>query len=421
MMRLELKQGASLATPTSARPAVIFPTSREEKRRFLLDAVEQVRALTEKHAAAAEADGVLHPKVVDALTRTGLFRLKLPAELGGAEADPVTQIDVIEAMTYADTSAGWAVMIGATSVGWPGAFLPDTAIAKIFSDGRVPRFAGTGGIGGNAVVAPGGYRLTGRFPFSSGIRYADWLIAGSRVQRVEREPPEGRFFVFPLSDAIMHEDSWQVAGLKGSSSNDFSVENLFVPEDFTWDRRLLVEGHPMRGGSIFRLGMPAFTSNEHMGFAMGAARRLLDLIIELATTKRRGPSLNPISERPVFQRFVSQSDLRLRAARARAVECLEEAWQMVCRGQTPPPRLQAEIRATSIWVVEECIEVGTQAFRYAGGGALQDSSLLQRYWRDLTASGQHVAVNDEGYEEYGRHLLGIASTGPPNPEVAGGR
>ncbi|HLF76508.1 MAG TPA: acyl-CoA dehydrogenase family protein [Dehalococcoidia bacterium] len=410
-----------MATETTSTQKPFFPSGRQEKRRVLLEAVESVRGVAEAHADEAEASGALHPEVVHALTSTGLFRLKLPAELGGAEADPVTQLDVIEAMTYIDTSAGWAVMIGATSVGWPGAYLPDAAIATVFAGGRVPHVAGTGGIGGNAVVADGGYRLTGRFPFASGIRYADWLIAGSRVQRVEGEPPEGRFFIFPVADAIVHEDSWDVAGLKGSSSNDFSVEDLFVPEAFTWDRGLLVRGEPLRGGPIFRLGMPAFTSNEHLSFALGAARRALALVIELASSKRRGPSQNPIAERPVFQRFVSTADLRLRAARARAVECLEEAWQCVCRGQTPEPRLQAEIRATSVYVTEECIDVATQAFRYAGGGALQSSNLLQRIWRDITASGQHVAVNDEGYEEYGRHLLGIAAPLPANPGISGGR
>jgi alkylation response protein AidB-like acyl-CoA dehydrogenase len=324
-------------------------------------------------------------------------------------------------MTYIDTSAGWAMMIGATSVGWPGAYLPDAAVEVIFAGGQVPHFAGTGGIGGNAVAVPGGYRLTGRFPFSSGIRFADWLIAGSRVQRAEGEPPEGRFFAFPVSDATVDEDSWDVAGLKGSSSNDFSVEDLFVPEEFSWDRGLLVRGQPARGGPILRLGMPAFTSNEHLSFALGAARRSLDLLIELASTKRRGPSPNPIAERAVVQRFLATADLRLRAARSRAVECLDEAWQSVCAGATPGPRLQSEIRATSIWVTEECIDIATQAFRYAGGGALQSSNLLQRYWRDITASGQHVAVNDEGYEEYGRHLLGLAAPGPSNPGITGGR
>jgi alkylation response protein AidB-like acyl-CoA dehydrogenase len=398
---------------TSATAKRRYPAGREDKRRVLLEAVESIADLVQSHADESEAIGTLAPTVVEAMSSSGLFGLKLPAELGGAEADPVTQIEVIERMTYLDTSAGWATMIGATSVGWPGAFLPNAGVARVFAGGRVPTCAGSGGVLGTAEEAPGGYRVTGRFPFASGIRHAEWLIGGARIARGDGEPSAERFFVIPAGDAVLHEDTWDVAGLRGTGSNDFSVTGLFVPSEMTWDRGIMMRGEPERGGPIFRLGMPAFTSNEHTAFSLGAARRALDLVGELAQSKKRGPAQTNIASRPVFQRFVGESDMRLRAARSRAVDCFEEAWQCACAGHVPDARLQAETRASSVFVTEVAIEIATQAFRYAGGVALQSSTLLQRYWRDVTAGGQHGAVNDEGYEAHGRFLLGIQPEQPP--------
>ena len=120
-----------------------FPSERHQKRRFLLEAVESVRDVVATSADESERLGTLAPDAVAAIRDAGLFKLKLPQTLGGAEADPVTQIEVIEALAYIDASAGWCVMIGATSIGQPGAFAGDEAVAEIFGDGRIPTAAGS--------------------------------------------------------------------------------------------------------------------------------------------------------------------------------------------------------------------------------------------------------------------------------------
>ncbi len=397
-----------------------FPSERKEQRRAILEAVESLRDVATAGAAEAEAMGTLAPAVVEAMTNSGLWGLKLPAELGGAEADPVTQTEAIEAMTYIDTSAGWALMIGATSIGWPGAYLPEAGVQRIFGDTkRLPRAAGIGGVMGTAIAVEGGHRVTGRFPFGSGIRHADWVIAGAPVTRDGEVQPESRTFVVPVDEVTVHLDSWNVAGLKGTGSCDFSLDDLFVPEEMSWDRTIMATGKPERGGHIFRLGMPAFTSNEHAGFALGCARRALDLIAEIATKKRRGTGSTQmtIADRPVFQHFYGLADQRLKAMRAHALNLYEEVWQAVCSGRLLDTREQAEMRACGVLVTESCADIVNQAFHYAGGAALQESNLLQRYWRDINASLQHNAVSNAAFEAYGQVLLGIESA----PQtVAGG-
>jgi alkylation response protein AidB-like acyl-CoA dehydrogenase len=424
MWRIELERPVA-DMPKSGQSRIMaamqptFPLDRAEKRRAILDAVEGLREVAAAHAGESEASETLAPAVVEAMAESGLWALKLPAELGGAEADPVTQIEAIEAMTSIDTSAGWALMIGATSVGWPGAFLPKAGMRRVFGDAdRLPTAAGIGGISGTAVPVEGGYRVTGRFAFSSGIRHAEWLLAGAPIARGEDAPAEARTFVVPAEKATVHLDSWHVAGLKGSGSHDFSLEDVFVPEEMSWDRSIMMTGTPERGGAIFRLGMPAFTANEHAAFALGCARRALDLLGEMSGKRRRatGTALVAIGDRPVFQHFYGEADQRLKAVRAHTLQLFEQVWQTACSGRVPDARAQAEVRACAVLVTDTCVDIVNQAFHYAGGSALQESNVLQRYWRDVNAGAQHMAVSNAAYEAYGQVLLGIEA----GPQTAPG-
>jgi alkylation response protein AidB-like acyl-CoA dehydrogenase len=137
----------------------------------------------------------------------------------------------------------------------------------------------------------------------------------------------------PVAEVQIH-DNWQVMGLQGTGSCDFSVTDLFVPERFSWDAQ---RARPQRGGPLYRLGMPAFVANEHVAFALGVGRRALDALLDLAQAKQRGyGSVSPLAARPALQRAVGEGALRLRAVRALAIECYEPAWAIVGAGQTAP-------------------------------------------------------------------------------------
>jgi alkylation response protein AidB-like acyl-CoA dehydrogenase len=145
-----------------------------------MEAVESVQATLEAGAAESEETATLALASVDALYESGLFRLKMPHVLGGAEADLVTQLDVLEAVSRIDPASGWCLMIGAASMGSLAAFLPDEAIEEIFVGGKPPKVAGAFAPYGTATPVDGGYRLTGRWPFGSGVRHAEWVSAGAR-------------------------------------------------------------------------------------------------------------------------------------------------------------------------------------------------------------------------------------------------
>ena len=386
-----------------------FPSERPEKREFLLAAVESVRDIVAAHADESERAGTLAQPSVDAIRQAGLFALKLPQALGGAEADPVTQFEVIEALSYIDASAGWCLMIGATAVGQPGAYAGDAAIAEIFPNGYVPLGATSTAPMGNATRVDGGYTLTGRWPFASGVRHAEWMSAGATIPAPNpHDPPISLALVYPTAKARIH-DNWHVFGLQGTGSNDISVSDIFVPDAFTWDSMAF---KPKRGGGLYRMGRPGFVANEHPAFALGVAHRALDEVLASAPAKRRGRPPTSVADRGAFRLAIGECDLRLRAARLISHEIFERAYAIACAGSIPDAAMQSEMRAVSAYATQVGLDVVTTAFRYSGGEALYRPHILQRCLKNINAAAQHLMAGNIGLEHHGAALLSAKEVNP---------
>ena len=205
-------------------------------------------------------------------------------------------------------------------------------------------------------------------------------------------------------------DNWQVVGLRGSGSNDVSVENVFVPESITWPRLDRVRGMRRRGGPIFLLGLPGSVSNEHAAFALGVAQALARPD-QRQRRCRRGAAAAPPPSRsrtgPPSSASSREAELKLRAARLVTVEVHEQAWQIVCTGAAPEPQLEAEMRASAVLCTEVAVEIATQAFRFAGGSRPALENKLQMCLRDANAGAQHFAVSDVAYENLGQFYLDL--------------
>jgi alkylation response protein AidB-like acyl-CoA dehydrogenase len=195
-----------------------FPDDRESKRSYLLDAVEAVRQIVLDGIEEAESCYTLPGGTFDALYEAGLFWLKLPEVLGGAEADPLIQIEVIEALASIDASAAWSVMIGSQSTGLPAAWLPQDALEEVFGGDRLPVAAGSLMPSGTAERVPGGYRVKGRWAYASGIQHCAWVNATVRINdattTTSADLPSLRRVVLPTADVQIH-DNWDAVGLKG--------------------------------------------------------------------------------------------------------------------------------------------------------------------------------------------------------------
>jgi len=386
-----------------------FPEEREAKRQALLDAVESLRGVILAGADEAEETGTLPQTTVDAIHESGLFAYKSARVLGGAEADAMIQLEVVEAASRIDPAVGWSIMIGSGTLSGMVAFLGEEAISEMFVDGKFPRAAGAAAASGEAVIVEGGYRVTGRWAFASGIRHSHYLAMGAMAVGGPDGPKQIRVVV-PTSQAKIH-DNWDVMGLRGTGSCDFSLDDVFVPERFTWGG---AEARPLRGGANFYLGRPGMQTTGHCGVVLGIGRRALDEITDLAKTKKRGYRGTEalIADRGSFQRFLGESDMRLRAAKSLCLETLEEAWELVTEEITPPPELQVRLRASGTYATGEASDIVSQAFRFGGGSAMYSSHILQKCLRDVHGAAQHNMVSDRAYENHGQFMLGFPGANP---------
>lgn len=379
-----------------------YSADRRATRRRLLDAVDAVLPVLAAHMDDSESLCTLPQPSVDALTVHGLLAMKCPAVLGGAEADPVTQMEVIERVAYTDPAAGWCVCIGNGAISLIGAFLSEAGAARVFAGPRPPRMAAAV-MPARAEAADGGYRVTGRWSWASGVRHAEWVGGVALVEAREGAVPEPVMMVFPRETVTVH-DNWDPVGLRGSGSCDFSVENVFVPRELAFS---LAAWAQCRGGPLYQLGLPGLLINELAAFALGVGRRAQDSIVELAASRRRGYGPKAaLAEREVFQRAVAENDLRLRAARGLVFEVFERTWQTVQGGSPPSTADQHEMSAVTTFAVDAALAATDAAFRYAGGAAVSRASVLQRCLRDMHTAAVHLLVSDVSYERYGKCLLG---------------
>lgn len=381
----------------------------EALRTHLLREVDAVAPALSEHALESEALGRLAPEAVESLRRTDLFHFTCPRQLGGGEADPWTQIEVLEALARIDGAAAWCVGILAGTTALVGAFLPSAAAQRLFADG-VPTAAGMVAPRGRADPVPDGYRVSGRWAFGSGIHHADWVIAGTRVQG-ESGTAVPRLVVVPRQQVSVH-DNWQVAGLKASGSSDYSLDEVFVPEEMSFPMDQLIRGRPTTGGAAFRLGLPGIVAPFHLGIALGIAQRALTEITAQAAEKGRGFPPSPLPGHAHVQAALGRAQLELTSARTLARDVVARLWNEAGAGRVPSPALQAEARGAATYVTELAQRVATAAFQAAGGGALFDTNPLQRCLRDVYAAGQHFVVSHSAYRALGQFALGEAGANP---------
>ncbi|MGH7905212.1 MAG: acyl-CoA dehydrogenase family protein, partial [Candidatus Binataceae bacterium] len=253
----------------------------------LLDNAKSLAPLFMANSVANEQNGALSDEVIEALHDGGLFGLFVPKCLGGFEAGPVDALAVIEAVSYADASTGWVMFAVGVANGSGAAYLHDDAIARIFRGDRFPVIAGQGIPNGKATAVKNGFQLSGNWSYGSGLKHAAYIHTGAIVfdngaPRLDKAGnPEGRICVVPREQATLG-DNWDVIGLRATGSIDYSINNVFVPEEYT---HINHETRPLRGGALYSIGIIGLATLGHAAFALGVGRRALDEIAAVARAK----------------------------------------------------------------------------------------------------------------------------------------
>jgi alkylation response protein AidB-like acyl-CoA dehydrogenase len=343
--------------------------------------------------------------LVQEMAAAGLFRLLVPRALGGLEGDPITAFRVIEAVARTDGSAGWSLMVGATGGFFVG-YLNERLAREIYGENPNAVLAGSLSPKGCATVVAGGYRVSGRWPFGSGIEHATWAAGACLLVNEDGSPrlgPDGqpgtRVLLFP-AEVIRVLDTWSVGGLRGTGSHDWTVTDVFVPEHRTF---ALADG-PVQPGPLYRslASAPALAAAVPLGIARGA----IDAFVTLAGSKTPTGSSDPLRERPMVQLDVARAEAAVRAARAFLLDALGGQWDAVVGEQEVSPAQAALVQLAATHAAAEAARAVDLLYTAAGSAAVYSDNLLERALRDVHAAGQHIAVQRIHYEATGRVLVG---------------
>ncbi|MCG5218017.1 acyl-CoA dehydrogenase family protein [Streptosporangium sp. KLBMP 9127] len=363
----------------------------------MLDRARELRPLIEREAATAEAQGRLTTPVVDALHEAGLFGVWVPAPLGGAELSPRELLAVFEELSYADPSTGWVVMATTLENGTAGAYLGDEAIERIFKGPRMPVFAGQGTRPGTAVREDGGFRLSGRWSFASGMPHAQYVHSLGAIEGTD----ETRIFITPIEDVEML-GNWDVLGLRATGSIDYAIDGAFVPESQT---HVFAQNEPLRGGVIYRLGLLDQALICHSGWALGVGRRLLDELIRYAGARAGRPG--QIAGSDAFHADFARTEATFRAATALVHGTWDATERTLESGRTLDVREETMVRLALNHITSTVAEVARFVYASGGTSALRDG-LIQRLFRDVHAGTAHITSGPQVLQECGRELAGLA-------------
>jgi alkylation response protein AidB-like acyl-CoA dehydrogenase len=367
----------------------------------LVKAARELQPLVREQAPVADELRHVPEPMVRAMADAGLYSVAAPACFGGAEADPVTTIDTIEAISEADGSIGWVLMIGIETVGIGGSLMDPEVAARLFAEHPDLVMCGALNPQGRAVATEGGWRVTGRWPFASGCHHAHYFW-GQCV--VEGSTPTRLLEVLVPRDQYEIVDTWRVNGLKGTGSHDVAVRDLFVPDTMVTE----VSGRkPHHDGPLYRLPPFSRLAYNKVGVATGIARAALDAFVALAGHKQPRLSSRALRERPRAQLCYAQAEAALRSARAFVIDAVMDEWDTVCAGGTADRRQRALVRLACSQACQEAIRAVELVHHAAGTSANLVDSPIGKARRDVAVVAQQIMVAPQFIEDAGRVLLGL--------------
>ncbi|MEU7143715.1 acyl-CoA dehydrogenase family protein [Nocardia sp. NPDC046473] len=382
-----------------------------------LGAVTELAPIARQCSQKAENARNLAPEVVDAIAAAGLWGVFTPAGVGGSGLIGLDEaFEVVRALAYADTSTAWSLFICATTPAILAAKLPADGLAEVLADGIGPMSL-VFGPNGRSRPTEGGLRVTGRWPFASGIGYAGWVMANTVLLDDDGAPKPGAggppelISVVVPTEQVHIVDDWHVAGLRGTGSMSFTLDDVFVPA-----RRSFSFFAPSRlDDAKYRLPLFSLLAPGFAGVAIGMAERALDEVRAVLPNRVGPPKFQPASEDPVIQRTVGRAQAAIRGARESTRAVFDTYVDRRLRGVDLSELSvvdRCELHQQVVWAAETCRDAVGDLFRIAGASAIYETSPIQRIWRDSNVLTQHLYLRDTQHENAGKLALGLDVVNP---------
>ncbi|MPY56185.1 acyl-CoA dehydrogenase family protein [Streptomyces spongiae] len=385
---------------TAAAPATATTADR------VLEGMRTILSTVRDNADRAEAERTLPQSSAKALTDAGLARALAPRRFGGYELPLTVWFDLVREISAVDASHGWCASLLVHHSHYIALF-PLAAQEEVWADG--PDVAVTTAIAPvlTATATDGGYRLSGRTAWASGVNHADWSIVGAMLPGTN--PPEHTFFLIPASEYTI-EQSWDTIGMRGTGSDTIVVEDAFVPEVRTLKLSDIREGRAPGGGlhdaAYYRAPWVTYAPATFVTPMLGAAQGALDQFLASAAERATAQG-NKVADFTSVQYKLSQIGADLDAAEL----LIRRALELSGSGADIGLDLRARCTRDYSRAAELIVEAIDLLMGMSGSGGFATSRSIQRVWRDVHLAASHLSLSpQQNYQHWGRTHLGLDRT-----------
>lgn len=345
-----------------------------------------------KQTIEQEVKKSLTPSVLSLIYQHQWFKLLIPKMYGGLELPLPKVIELFEAIAWADGNTGWCVNLGAGANMFAGYIQPDMA-ETIFSADNVC-CAGSGAISGTAIETNGGYLLSGKWKYASGANHAThftangWLLDNNGNSITENEVPQFLSFIIP-ADMVTNHRNWQAIGLRATSSNDFEVNNVFVPYSCTFN---LTQPSKSINGPLYQFPFSLMAVTNMCCMTTGLAQHFIDAFISFADEKTPLHSSNKLSQNSKVSTILKNAQQQLNLVRQNMYDSLSKRWQQYESGLSATA---SEIEQTSTafkTAAHKALGIIDELYPYCGMSILDEQNELNKIWRDAHVASLHYLL-----------------------------
>ena len=338
--------------------------------------------------------------LVNQMSDQGFFRLLVPKSVGGLEISHPDFLEIVFEIAKADGSVAWCLNQN-NVLGTLAAFMPQSLANSIWTDTNSVLSNGPPK-STNLSVTKGGYRLSGRWDFSSGIRHANWVIAVAKMGEKPSLSESGvlRHMVVP-KDSVKLIDSWEVSGLRGTGSFSFEIEDAFIPENYCF----VETKSPIEEGPLYHIPRSLLFSSGFATVALGVARSGLNSVKELSRSKEPQEQAM-LMEQVTTQRDIGMAEAIWKSCFAYLKESTEAMWESVSEERAIPLERRIDLRLASTHAIREAVRVIQIAYGLCGSSAIFQQTRIQRCFQDVNAISQQIQGRMSHYETAGQHFLG---------------
>ncbi|MCG8919744.1 oxidoreductase [Actinokineospora sp. PR83] len=387
-----------------AAPQAQPPTTMDEVRAQVTSLLPMIK----KHAAENERERKIAPEVIEALRAAGAFRIASPRRHGGLEAGLRSMMELSALIAEADGGTSWVVTLSNVNA-WATGIYPKETVDEIYAEGPDRVLGGVIAPSATARRVPGGYRVSGKWPYASASLHADWCAGGVWVEDEDGEVEDQGLVMIPRGELEV-EDTWYVAGMRSSGSNTAVAKEVFVPE------HRLVSLLPVSSGSylaehpdsaFYRSAYGPMLVLVLVGPQLGLGRAALDIAVSKASQKALAyTNIERQSDSVAFQLMVAEAATKIDTAHLHAFRAADDVIRYAEAGVFPEFDARARMRADSAVALRSITGAIDILLDACGASSFAEVNPLQRIWRDSNVGARHAVILPQvSMETYGKALL----------------